>query len=505
MRVAIAGLELESASFVPVVAEIADFQRSETTGADLIAHYGETNTALGGIIQVLTEAGVELVPILMASAGVGGPASDAAFVHYADRICAGVAQASQDGPLDGVLLHLHGAMVTPTRWDPDREVVERVRTVLGRTVPLMVTLDYHANLDDSWLRSATALFGYHQSPHTDQAETGARAARCLLRTVHGEIRPVAALAKPGVIVPSLFSATNLPPLAGIVAESLALPARMPGLLDVSVFGGFSYADVPNGGFSVVAVADGGAADAGDGAGAAAATIARQTAEELSARLWAVRHELLHRDLVWSLAEGLDHAVVLMTQATKPVVVVEHADRMNDSTYVLREVLRRGLRRVAVPYVWDPAAAATAVAAGAGAEITMSIGGRSSARAGGPVEVRARVLFAGEKTYRGSGAVLHGEHVQLGPCALLDAGGVLISVTSANSTAIDLDPFLQFGLRVEDFALIVLRSKTHFRAAYEPIAEQIILVDTPDWGPADLTTVPYRLVPTERTFPFTDAR
>jgi microcystin degradation protein MlrC len=488
MRVAIAALELESVSFLPSLSEIDDFRRGETIGSEMIEKYRGTNSVIGGFIDVLMQVDAEIVPILAASAGVAGPASDTAFVQYADRICADLAAAA---PLDGVLLFPHGAMVTPTRFDPDRELVDRVRTVIGRTVPLMVALDYHANTDKTWSQSATAIFGYHYSPHVDQAETGARAARCLIRTARGEIRPVIAVAKPDVMVPSIFSATNLPPLSDVVAASAAMPEQVEHLLDVSIFAGFSYADVPNCGFAVVAVADNDLATV------------RDVAQTLSERIWSVRHELQHTELVYSVAAGLDRAIAVSATASKPVVVVEHADRMNDSTYVLREVLRRGLSRVAVPYVCDPAAAEAAIASGEGAQVRLMVGGHSSERSGGPVELDARVLFAGEKTYRGTGEVRQGKPVDLGPTAVLDANGVVVTVTSANSTAIDLDPFIQFGMRAEDFAIIVLRSKTHFRAAYEPIAEEIVLVDTPDWGPADLTTLPYRLVPVERTFPFVD--
>jgi microcystin degradation protein MlrC len=312
-----------------------------------------------------------------------------------------------------------------------------------------------------------------------------------VRMLRGEIKPVTAIAKPGVMVPSIFSATDIEPLAGIVQESLAVARQSERWLDVSVFAGFSYADVPNCGFSVVAVADGDAA------------LARDTAHHLSNRIRAERHALMHRDRVFSLAEGVDAALKLAQTATKPVVILEHADRMNDSTYVLRELVRRGVTQVAVPFVCDPIAAAAAVAAGVGATVRLEVGGRSSDRAGGPVPITAKVLYAGDKTYRTTGPVGRGGLVQLGPTAVVDADGIVISITSHQRTAIDEDPFVQFGMNARDFRIIVLRSKTHFRAVYEPLAEQILIVDTPDWGPADLTTLPYRNVHTDRVFPFSD--
>ncbi len=486
MRIAIAGLSLESVSFLPVPTTLEDFRRTESAGPAMLARFRGTNTVMGGFISVLEAEGAEIVPILTAEGGAAGPATDEAFVHYIDRICAGIAAA---GKLDGVLLHPHGAMTTTTRLDPDREFVERVRGVVGRGVKLVVALDYHGNIDESWLPLVDGLFGYHYSPHIDTGATGERAASCLVRTLRGEINPVVALAKPGVMVPSIFSATDIAPLSDIVRESVEMPGRVPGLLDVSVFAGFSYADVPNCGFAAVAVTDG---DAG---------LARATASLFSARIHREREALMHRDAVLGVKEGVDRAVALAATASKPVVLLEHADRMNDSTYVLREVLARGLKRVAVPFLCDPGAAAAAMAAGVGATVTVEVGSDSSPRAGGKVRITGRVLYAKPTEFVRTGPVARGSRMDLGPVAVIDADGIVVSVTTNQTTAIDRAPFEQFGLVPEDFAIIVLRSKTHFRAVYEPMAEAILIVDTPDWGPADLTTLPFRQVPTGVVYPF----
>jgi microcystin degradation protein MlrC len=191
-------------------------------------------------------------------------------------------------------------------------------------------------------------------------------------------------------------------------------------------------------------------------------------------------------------------------AKKPIVILEHADRVNDSTHVLHAMLGRtnGVK-VAVPYLWDPKAAAEAVRAGQGATVSIEVGGHSSDRAGGPVRLEGKILFAGEKTYRTTGPMGRGNVVDLGPNAVIQAGDITVWVTTAQKTAIDEDCFIQFGMKASDFGVIVLRSKTHFRAVYERLSEEILIVDTPDWGPADLSTLPYRHVPTERIFPFTE--
>ena len=489
MRIALAGFNLESVSFLPGETTIAEFQHYESRGDQLIERFTGTNTVMGGFIDICTEAGFDMVPIVMTEAGARGSAADSAFDHYATMIVE--ALKAEAGRLDGVLLHLHGALTTPTRTDPDGDIAAMVRQAIGPDVPLMLALDYHANLDAASIAPANATFGYHYSPHIDMGETGRRAARCLVRTLRGEVRPVTAIAKPGLMVPSILSATTLQPLAGFVARSLALPQDNPAIIDASVFAGFSYADVPNCGFSVVIVTDGDR------------DLAQTTADALSDDIHSARVDLYKPGFALPLQEGLDHAIALAAGAAKPVVVLEHADRMNDSTHVLRELLHRKTAKVAVPYLFDPESTRAGCKAGAGAVIRLAIGGRSDPRSGGPVEVEAQIVWAGPKSYIGTGPMRKKSFIDLGLAAHLRVGGADIILTETPVTCIDEDPFTQFGLDARDFDIVVLRSKTHFRAVWEPLAEEIVIVDTPDWGPADLLTLPYRNVSRE-IYPFNEA-
>lgn len=489
MKVAIAGFGLESVTFLSNLTTLKDFERAESRGSEMLDRYRGTETVLGGFIEICQREGIEMVPIVRTHAGAAGPAADDAFDHYCQVIVDGLR--AHGGSLDGVLLDLHGACTTPTRPDPDGDMVRLVRSAVGPDVPVMLALDYHGNLDQSTISDATATFGYHYSPHIDMGDTGRRAAVCLVRTLRGEINPVTAIARPGVMVPSIFSATNLHPLASFVERSIELPQTTPGLLDVSVFAGFSYADVPNCGFSVVVVADGNR------------NLAERSAIDLSDSIRHARRELHIPGLVRNLEDGVAYGLERAKSARAPIVLLEHADRMHDSTYVLRELIRQGAQNSAVPFLWDPQSAAAACEAGEGKAIHLNLGGRSSPRSGGPVAVEARILQAGDKRYSVTGPMGRGSKVDLGPTAVLDVAGIIVSVTTVPSTAIDEDPFLQFGMRARDFGIIVLRSKTHFRAVYETLAEEIIIIDTPDWGPADLKTLPYKFAPTATSYPFVD--
>lgn len=480
MRIAIAGFWLESVTFLPDVTDIAEFEVSAKRGPAVIDGFAGTATPQGGLIDVLAEAGADLIGVADAGVGAAAAASDAAYDRYVGEIVEGLERLKDD--IDAVAIHLHGALATPTNRKADAGVLQAARGVVGPDLPIACPMDYHANLAPESLAAADIVTGFRYSPHTDMWETGARAARLLLRQLKGEIRPAMAMAKPGIALPSVFSATRLEPLARLVAETEAAAAATPGLLDCSLFGGFSYADTPDTGMTALAVAD------GDG------DLANRWAEAMAKRCWELRGELFRRELIHDVAGGVDRALAIAGAADRPVCILEHADRLNDSTYVLKELIRRGVGRAYAPFMFDPALAAAAVAAGAGATLDMAMFGKSSDRAGGPVEATARVLQARPLKFEITGPLKTGMTIDLGDAALLEVEGVLVSVVSAQWSAIDLDCFSQFGLDPADFDVILLRSKTHFRELYEPMCAEIVIIDTPDWGPAELSNLPYEHLP-----------
>ena len=479
LRIALAGLHMECATFLPQITSKDVFEAGTVRGPDVLERFQGSNTVMGGFLNVIDAANAEAVPILHSDGGAAGLADQAAVTGYRQEIVEGLTELR--GQINGLLLHLHGAMVTQEELDPDASTLDAIRSAVGPDLPIMVALDYHANLDAASIAGATAAFGYRYSPHIDMGATGERAARCLLQTLAGEVRPAMAIARPGLILPSIFSATDLAPLKDLVADAARHLEESGVYRDVSLFAGFAYADVPNCGASVVAVVDGTTNDA------------EALAAELSDRMAQQRLALSSPVPVYGLAEGIERALDLAREADRPVVLLEHADRANDSTHGLRVLLSMADRaRIAVPFLWDPEAVAAAMTAGEGAEVSLMLGGHSAPLAGGPVPVVAKVeALRPDFTYRGTGQMRAGSEVRLGDTVLLDVGGMKISVTSLSQSAIDFDPFLQFGHDPADFDIVLLRSKTHFRAAWEGFATEIIIIDTPDYGPADVSKLPYR--------------
>ena len=225
-------------------------------------------------------------------------------------------------------------------------------------------------------------------------------------------------------------------------------------------------------------------------------LAQRVVDDLSELAWSKRKELTGRSeaALHGVEEGVRLAMEKARRAKKPIVLLDHADRSNDTTYVLRELLRQGAQGTAFPMLYDPDSAKKIVEAGEGATVELDVGATTGWRDGGKIRVKGRVLWAGEGRYTGTGPMRVNQEVDLGPTGILQVDGVWLQVTSRQSSLIDDDPIKQYGYKPQDFQIIVTKSKTHFRAVYEKIGEEIIIIDAPGQCPADLGVFQYRNVP-----------
>ncbi|MDP7546309.1 MAG: M81 family metallopeptidase, partial [Alphaproteobacteria bacterium] len=251
-RLAIGGLVHETVTFLPEETNLEAFERRAVRGEDIIAAYAGSNTVYGGFLKVCRENDAAIEGLLCAECAPSGPVAKTAFQALADEIVSRAMLWRDDA--DGLLLHLHGAMACRGDADPERSLLLRLREVLGGDFPIAVAMDLHGNVGAEKALLADIVCGFRHSPHTDMAETGERAAGLLLRRLAGEIEPVMGMARPGLVLPSIFTATDVSPLREIMAEVHAA-AEQPGILDVTLFTGFAYADVPEIGATVLAVAD----------------------------------------------------------------------------------------------------------------------------------------------------------------------------------------------------------------------------------------------------------
>ncbi len=478
MRVVTAELSHETNVFSSVPTDLAAFERAGLRRGEEIARaLRDTATPMAGFLDGAAAHGFDLVPLLAVWATPSGMVTAEALEALVGEIVEGIAR---HGPVDGVLLALHGAMVSERALDADGEILRRVRTAVGPDVPVVATLDLHANVSQAMVDLADVLVGFDTYPHVDQRERGREAADLLVRIARGEVRPAAALAKPPMLPTSQRMTTDRDPMRAILARAHALEAR-PGVLNVTVAGGFPPADVPEAGLSVVVTTDGDP------------DLARQLADELAAFAWERREGFLGGVSSWAEAAEAIRAV-----ARGPLVLVDIGDNPwtggpGDSAELLRFLLAEGVTGAALASIKDPEAVDACVRAGVGAAVEVALGGKTDRLHGEPLPVRGAVRMLSDGRYVNRGPMHAGVEVDLGRTAVLVCDGVEVLVTERAETPIDLNVFRSHGIEPTARRVIGLKGKGHFRASFEPIAERVILVEGPGITGADLWRLPFRRV------------
>jgi microcystin degradation protein MlrC len=463
VRIAIAGFMHESNTFAPLPTDRARFVSGSLTGGDdILAAWRDAHHEMGGFIAGAIRFGYDLAPTLMAWATPAGPVEDNVLDEVVERIVDGC----RNTPVDGLLLALHGAMVSRSYPDADGEVLRRIRRRLGSSLPIIATLDYHANVSPAMCEHADALVGYQTYPHVDQREIGLTAANLIVRTIRKEIRPQIALASPPMILNLLGQDTNREPMRSLMA--LAREAeRRPRLLSVSVMAGFPYADVSTMGPSVIAVAD------------QDRPAAQEVADELARRMWEARRDLFVP------CPGPKEAVRLALASNQgPVVLVDLGDNIGggsagDGTVLLSELLRQRAGG-AVVVLHDPVAVQFAQRAGPGGRFEFAVGGRVDRLHGDPAWVQGVVhsLHAGtwvEDQPRHGGRRFNDQGATA--VVMIDGPNTLV-LNSLRTPPFSLGQISSLGIDPTRQAILVVKAAVAYKAAYAPIAARVIEVDTP---------------------------
>jgi microcystin degradation protein MlrC len=463
MRIAVGGLMHESNTFAATPADHRRFEQgSLASGPDILPVWKDAHHELGGFIEGAGRFGYELVPTVMAWATPSGPVEDAVLDEVVDRIVADCRATH----IDGLLLALHGAMVTPRHASADTEVLRRVREALGPVLPIVATLDFHANCSPRMADYANALIGYQTYPHVDQRQKGLLAGQLLVRTVRREINPATHIAKRPMIANILGQATDREPMKGLMAAAREMESR-PEILSASVMGGFQYADVLDMGPSVIAVAD------------RRRELAKAAAEELADRMWAVRHSL---NVPCATPE---EAVRRAAAADRgPVILVDLGDNIGggsagDGTVLLAEILRQRATG-AVVVLFAPEAVKECQRIGVGGRFAGKVGGAVDRIHGDPVEVAGRITGLHDGKWVETEA-RHGgrRHNDQGPTAVLalDRGNTLV-LNSLQTPPFSLGQLTSLGIDPVAAKVIAVKAAVAYKAAYGPIAAEIIEVDTP---------------------------
>jgi microcystin degradation protein MlrC len=478
-RIAIGGFQHETNCFVDSKTDFSYFASHRDRpplvyGDDVLKWLTGNSFAMAGFIQDM-QSSHELVPLLWTSGGAGAMVTRDAFERIAGSM---VGLLSQAMPVDAVYLDLHGAMVTEDFEDGEGELLRRIRAAVGEQVPIVISLDYHANVTPEMVAYSDGLVGYRTYPHVDRVETGQYAAR-VTNALLERGRPAGrALRKLPFLIPLNGQCTLVDPSKHVVDLSRVLEGDV---LNLSYLAGFPPSDLHWCGPAVIAHAWTQAA-------------ADQAADSMYAAIMEREGEFAEEMV--SPEEGVARAVEIARSATRPVVIADTQDNPGcggtaDSTGLLKALVAADAQGAVLGFLCDPEAARIAHAAGKGARVTLALGGRSGPAGVSPLEAAFEVDAIGDGRFTSTGAVTRGRDIDVGPMALLRLGGVQVVVTSKRLQAYDQAPFQHVGIEPSRQKILALKSTCHYRAEFEPMAQAVIVVLAPGYYLADPTDYPFK--------------
>jgi microcystin degradation protein MlrC len=461
MRLLIAMMKHETNTFSPVPTPLERFR--PLYGEAAVAAYRGTGTGLGAYLDLAEREGAEIVVPIAAGAPPSSPVEDAAYAHITDAILEAVAR----GGYDGIMLDLHGAMVTESLEDGEGQFLKRLRAIDPKT-PIAVSLDMHANLYDEIIANATVVTGYRTYPHIDTYETAKLAGEILLRAIRGEVRPVMAWRNEPMLPHVMRQGTDDHPNKELQHRCAAMTAE--GALAASLFTGFPHADITSAGLSAVVVTDGDL------------KLAEDLRDELLGRAWVEREAFVYQIEPLQQSVARAKAMPPSQPGDGPIVLLDHYDNCAsggtmDTTAVLAEILRQGLEDVAAFAIYDPEAVQQTIAAGIGARVTLSIGGKIAMPAipaeSLPLTVTGTVKTISDGRYRNRGPMARGVQMDMGPSVVIDTGPVEIVLISRHVEPSDLNCLLCLGIDPMQKRYVMLKSRIHWRAGLGKLAKAVV--------------------------------
>lgn len=480
-RIAIGGFQHETNTFAPSKAGLRAFLEpggwpALCRGAAIFEVVQGANLPVAGFIEAARARGHALLPLSWAAASPSAHVTEEAFERIVGQIVDDLAGLRD---LDGVYLDLHGAMVAEHHEDGEGEVLRRVRAVVGPDLPVIVSLDLHANVTPEMVDLSDCLVAYRTYPHVDMADTGARAAALFDARLEAGAPFFKAYRKLPFLIPLPAGCTMIEPAKSLYERTESL--EQGGALSVSFAAGFGPADIWHCGPAVLAYATDAAA-------------AEQSASALYAEISAREAEF--GMAIWTPEEAVAHSLARSRAASRPMVLADSQDNPGgggngDTVGLLAALVRKNAQGAALAILCDAEAASAAHAAGEGAEIAVPLGAKSGLPGHEPLHATYRVECLGDGRFTGTGPFYKGVRADLGPMALLSLGGVRIIVASRKLQAADQAIFRHLGVEPAEQKILALKSSVHFRADFAPIAEEILVVKAPGPNALDYSELTYR--------------
>jgi microcystin degradation protein MlrC len=476
MRVGILALQHESNTFLERPTTLESFRADRILiGEAIRKEFTAAHHEVGGFFEALPDEQIDTVPLFFAKATPSGVIT----ADAADALVGMLLEELGKTPsLDGILVSPHGAAVAEDHRDFDGYWLTKVRETVGRDIPIICTLDLHANVSPAMVAACNATIAYRTNPHLDQRARGIDAARLMARTLRREVRPTQAAEFPPIAINIERQHTVESPCRELYALADELLKR-PRVLANSVVLGFPYADVAEMGTSLIFTTDDDPA------------LAKALAVELAQYILARRAEFVGVSI--SIAQAIETAL----RSAAPVCLLDMGDNVGggspgDGTLIAESLLAKRVRSFVC--LFDPDVAAQAVSAGPGARISMSAGGKTDARHGRPLAITGVVRsihdgkFTDAKPHHGGATSFN-----MGQTAVIeDDRGLTVMLTSRRVPPFSLAQLTSCGIEPKDYQVIVAKGVHAPVAVYSQVCPTTIRVDTPGITTADMRQLPYRL-------------
>jgi microcystin degradation protein MlrC len=437
---------------------------------------GNSNSEIAGFYEVLSKEDVEIVPIIATFAVSGGAVDANTFEYLVNYLTENLAKIEK---LDGLLIALHGALVTEDFHDGDSELLRRVREVVGKDIPISVTMDLHANVTESKVALATTISGFHTCPHVDLQETGARAAKLLMGILKKELDPKMEFVKMPLVVPASNHIDFEPGTYKDVLD-FAFSKEIDPIIDISVFTVQPWLDIKEVGWSVVVIAN------------KSKEKASITAREIATNIWSNRESLTSTRLM----APREAIAMALNQEEGPIVLSDLADGTmagspGDSPVVLKVAIEIEPNKTVFISICDPKFAEAAKEIGAGGVISSEIGATWGRHLYDPIRIEGQIISVGDCEFTFTQKSYLGMKMQMGMTALIKISNIYLVVTSNPATTTDPAYYAAVGLDVLEAQVVVVKTHAGFRDGYRNIAKGFHLLNTPGMSSDDIKNLPYK--------------
>ncbi|HKV53306.1 MAG TPA: M81 family metallopeptidase [Candidatus Binataceae bacterium] len=474
MRIAVGGYLVAVNTFATQPIELEQVQRATLTG-DAVLRAGRGESAIAGFLDGARQRNWEIAPLPFVLAPIAGALTRDAHEWAKETMLGALRKA---GTVDGVFLQLHGTAAAAHVGDCEGDLLAAVRTMVGDKVPVIASLDGHANVTPLMAERATMLIGVKTNPHYDFVPVGHQAADVMAGIFDGSISPTAAWAQPAMApaLQKLFIAPGWPMehLIRLARNRVTADARV---LDISILGGFFVSEIPETGISVVATTN------------REPNLARELAEQMKQACWERRQAFL-TDMV-PVAQAVREAIAC---EEGPVILGDLADSggagtPGDGTAILAELLKQNARGAVVGNIADPAAVREAISAGVGKSVTVTVGGKVDRFHGDPVQISGRVRMIHDGVFS-SATPFNAGRYHRGPTAVVDCDGTEVVLTSRPVLVFEANHFRSLGIEPTERKILVCKSELQHRAGMAGIGRTFIDVDAPGLATQDLRRLPF---------------